>query len=130
MIDGKDADFRDPLQEALLRTALLCSDAAISGDTEIGDPTETALVRLGETNGFDEDRVRNQLAPSGRDALRLRPEADVHGPQAGGWPDAGHQGRDGCAAGPLACSPGGEGREIERVNEELSKEGLRVLAFA
>ena len=60
MIDAKDADFRDPLQEPLLRTALLCSDAVISGDTEIGDPTETALVRLGETNGFDEDLVRNR----------------------------------------------------------------------
>ena len=60
VIDAKDADFRDPLQEPLLRTALLCSDAVISGDTEIGDPTETALVRLGETNGFDEDLVRNR----------------------------------------------------------------------
>ncbi len=60
MIDAKDADFHDPIQEPLLRTALLCSDAVISGDTEIGDPTETALVRLGETNGFDEDLVRDR----------------------------------------------------------------------
>ena len=60
VIDANDADFRDPLQEPLLRTALLCSDAVISGDTEIGDPTETALVRLGETNGFDEDLVRDR----------------------------------------------------------------------
>ena len=54
VIDAKDADFHEPLQEALLRTALLCSDATVSGDNEIGDPTETALVRLGESNGFDE----------------------------------------------------------------------------
>ena len=60
VIDAKDADFHDPIQEPLLRAALLCSDATISGDNEIGDPTETALVRLGETNGFDEDVVRNR----------------------------------------------------------------------
>ena len=60
VIDAKDADFHDPIQEPLLRAALLCSDATISGDNEIGDLTETALVRLGETNGFDEDVVRNR----------------------------------------------------------------------
>ena len=60
VIDAKDADFHDPIQEPLLRAALLCSDATISGDNEIDDPTETALVRLGETNGFDEDVVRNR----------------------------------------------------------------------
>lgn len=47
VIDAKDADFHDPIQELLLRAALLCSDATISGDNEIDDPTETALVRLG-----------------------------------------------------------------------------------
>ena len=38
VIDAKDRTSGTPLQEPLLRTALLCSDAVISGDTEIGDP--------------------------------------------------------------------------------------------
>ena len=107
VIDAKDADFRDPLQEPLLRTALLCSDAVISGDTEIGDPTETALVRLGETNGFDEDLV-HKLA--GGLMLVTKGATDVL--------------LDRCVVTPE------ERARIEQVNEQFSNEGLRVLAFA
>ena len=68
-VDGKivsaaEANFQDPVQEPLLRAALLCSDATVTTDQktgkvhEIGDPTETALVRLGEDFGFEEDDVR------------------------------------------------------------------------
>ncbi len=107
VIDAKDADFHDPIQEPLLRTALLCSDATISGDNEIGDPTETALVRLGETNGFDEDVVRNRWPrlteiPFDSDRKMM---STVH--KLAGWPDAGHQGCDGRAAGPLRGDAGG-----------------------
>ena len=64
IIPAPEADFKDPSQEPLLRAALLCSDATVTTDSEtgkvneIGDPTETALVRLGEDFGFDEDDVR------------------------------------------------------------------------
>ena len=54
VIPAAQADFRDPVQEPLLRTALLCSDATVNEKGEVGDPTETALVRLGEDFGFDE----------------------------------------------------------------------------
>ena len=64
IISAPEANFKDPVQEPLLRAALLCSDATLSTDPktgkvhEIGDPTETALVRLGDDFGFDEDTVR------------------------------------------------------------------------
>ena len=129
VIDAKDADFRDPLQEPLLRPALLCSDAVISGDTEIGDPTETALVRLGETNGFDEDLVRNRWPrlteiPFDSDRKMM---STVH-KLAGGLmlvtKGATDVLLDRCVVTPE------ERARIEQVNEQFSNEGLRVLAFA
>ena len=129
VIDAKDADFRDPLQEPLLRTALLCSDAVISGDTEIGDPTETALVRLGETNGFDEDLVRDRWPrlteiPFDSDRKMM---STVH-KLAGGLmlvtKGATDVLLDRCVVTPE------ERARIEQVNEQFSNEGLRVLAFA
>ena len=129
VIDAKDADFRDPLQEPLLRTALLCSDAVISGDTEIGDPTETALVRLGETNGFDEDLVRDRWPrlteiPFDSDRKMM---STVH-KLAGGLmlvtKGATDVLLDRCVVTPE------ERTRIEQVNEQFSNEGLRVLAFA
>ena len=60
VLTAGEADFRDPVQEPLLRTALLCSDATVSEDGEVGDPTETALVRLGEDHGFDEGNTRSR----------------------------------------------------------------------
>ncbi len=59
VIPAAQADFKDPIQEPLLRAALLCGDATVNEHGEIGDPTETALVRLGEDFGFDELDVRS-----------------------------------------------------------------------
>ena len=61
IISVEDADFSDPVQEPLLRTALLCSDATVNESGEVGDPTETALVRLGEKFGFDEEDTRRKF---------------------------------------------------------------------
>ena len=60
IISAAEADFRDPVQEPLLRTALLCNDATVNENGEVGDPTETALVRLGEDHGFDEEAIRSR----------------------------------------------------------------------
>ena len=46
VIRADEADFTDPTQEPLLRTALLCSDAVVNESGDVGDPTETALVHL------------------------------------------------------------------------------------
>ncbi len=69
IMDADEADFSDPIQEPLLRTALLCSDATVNENGEVGDPTETALVRLGEANGFDEESHPWQVSPADGDPL-------------------------------------------------------------
>ena len=129
VIDAKDADFHDPIQEPLLRAALLCSDAAISGDTEIGDPTETALVRLGKDNGFDEATVRNhwpRLTEIPFDSDR-KMMSTVHKLEDGLLMIT--KGAVDVLLERSIVTPE-ERRKIEQVNEQFSNEGLRVLAFA
>jgi Ca2+-transporting ATPase len=47
-----------PVEKKLLLQALLCNDALIQNEKEIGDPTEMALVKLGRQFQFDELLVR------------------------------------------------------------------------
>lgn len=129
VLDADHADFTNALQEPLLRAALLCSDATVNEKGEIGDPTETALVRLGEKYGFDEEEARNKwprLAELPFDSDR-KLMSTVHELSGGlmmitkGAVDV-LLDRTGLSA--------EERAEIERVNEEFSSQGLRVLAFA
>lgn len=129
VILAAEADIQDPVQEPLLRAALLCSDATVDENGEVGDPTETALVRLGEDHGFDEERVRAHWPRLGElpfDSER-KLMSTVHELSGGlllvtkGAVDVL---LDRCEL------SGEERREIERTNERFSGEGLRVLAFA
>lgn len=129
LIPAEEANFKNPVQEPLLRAALLCSDATVNEKGEIGDPTETALVNLGEKFGFDEEDVRNQWPRLGElpfDSDR-KLMSTVHR----------------FSGGLMLMTKGavdvlldrtilgkGQREEIERVNSELSNQGLRVLAFA
>ena len=129
IIPAQEANFKDPVQEPLLRAALLCSDATVNEKGEIGDPTETALVRLGEDFGFDELDVRDQWPRLGElpfDSDR-KLMSTVHR-FAGGYmlvtKGAVDVMLDRTVLGP------GEREEIERVNQTFSNQGLRVLAFA
>ena len=129
VIPADQADFSDPVQEPLLRAALLCSDATVNEKGEIGDPTETALVRLGEDFGFDELNVRDRwprLSELPFDSDR-KLMSTVHR-FSGGYmlvtKGAVDVMLDRTVLGP------GEREEIERVNQQFSDQGLRVLAFA
>ena len=62
LLDGKDLHLANDVQHQLLKAALLASDATndeVHG-TSIGDPTEVALVMLGEQFGVVEDDYRAQ----------------------------------------------------------------------
>ena len=129
VIPAGEADFKDPVQEPLLRAALLCSDATVNEKGEIGDPTETALVRLGEDFGFDELDVREHWPRLGElpfDSDR-KLMSTLH-KFSGGYmlmtKGAVDVLLDRTLLGP------GEREEIERANAAFSEQGLRVLAFA
>ena len=129
VIDAADADFRDPVQEPLLRTALLCSDATVDENGEVGDPTETALVRLGEDHGFDEEATRSRWPrlteiPFDSDRKLMSTVHQLSGGLMMVTKGAVDVLMDRCVISPE------ERAEVERVNEQFSREGLRVLAFA
>ena len=129
VIPAAEADFQDPLQEPLLRTALLCSDATVGASGEVGDPTETALVRLGEQFGFDEEDVRSRWprlseVPFDSDRKLM---STLH--RFSGGLMLMTKGAVDVLLDRSQLSPG-ERAEIQRVNEDFSSQGLRVLAFA
>lgn len=43
----------------LIQFSVLCNDAIVSGDSNIGDPTEIALVNLGNEHNINEQATRN-----------------------------------------------------------------------
>ncbi|MCF0123206.1 MAG: HAD-IC family P-type ATPase, partial [Ruminiclostridium sp.] len=124
-----EADFQNPAQEALLRAALLCSDATVTEQGEIGDPTETALVRLGQEFGFKEDEVRTNWSRLGElpfDSDR-KLMSTVH--RFSGGLMLMTKGAVDVLLDRTVLGPG-EKEEIEAANRAFSDQGLRVLAFA
>lgn len=57
------ADMVNPAHEAegkLILASVLCSDATYQDDTEIGDPTETALIRFAQDRGLSDTQMRQK----------------------------------------------------------------------
>ena len=50
-VKAEELDVENPSHVQLLRMSVLCNDASVTDGQEIGDPTETALVALGEKLG-------------------------------------------------------------------------------
>ncbi|PKM53409.1 MAG: ATPase [Firmicutes bacterium HGW-Firmicutes-5] len=61
LVDVAAIDKEDKLHYKLVMAGLLCSDAITTEDKRIGDPTEIALVDLGENLHLDELVVRESI---------------------------------------------------------------------
>lgn len=61
LVDANEIDKDNRLHHKLVMAGLLCSDAVTTQDKEIGDPTEIALVDLGERLLLDELIVRENI---------------------------------------------------------------------
>ena len=141
LLEGHDLDLVNEVQRTLLKAALLASDATTGaeGDKGIGDPTEVALVMLGDRLGIDEVTYRAQHPRLGElafdsDRKLMSTLHDIDGTPTlytKGAIDVllGRSKYLMTRTGPVPMTP--ERREeIARVNMELSMKGLRVLAFA
>ena len=129
IVRAEEADFHDPVQEPLLRTALLCSDATVDENGEVGDPTETALVRLGEDHGFDELVTRSKWPriteiPFDSDRKMMSTVHQLSGGLLMVTKGAVDVLLDRCVITPE------ERAQVEEANRNFSSQGLRVLAFA
>ena len=129
----------NPLQKKFVLMSLLCNDSITMDKKEIGDPTEVALVNLGEEYELDELKVRedyprvaeipfdsdrklmstinkveNQFIMITKGALDVLISRMVKVQTSEGILDFTDEHK----------------KELEKVNQDFSKQGLRVLAFA
>ena len=139
---GTDLELANDAQRALLKIALLDSDATLghtAGAAAVGDPTEVALVQLGAWFGVEEQAYRAQhprLSELAFDSDR-KLMSTLHDTDEGptlytkGAMDVllARSTRLLTSQGPVPLTP--ELRaQIEQVNRQQSESGLRVLAFA
>jgi len=139
VLSHDELDHDKLLEKNLVLMALLCNDAVTIENKEIGDPTEVALVNLGETYDLDELDIRKDyprvsevpfdsdrklmstanklkdktfmITKGALDVLLLRTIKVV-------------------TSSGVKILTEDDKRDIERVNKEFSESGLRVLAFA
>ena len=129
----------NPLQKKFVLMSLLCNDSVTMDKKEIGDPTEVALVNFGEEYQLDELKVRevyprvaeipfdsdrklmstvnkveNQFIMITKGALDVLISRMVKVQTSEGIVDFTDEHK----------------KELEKVNQDFSKQGLRVLAFA
>lgn len=136
---GEKDTLSDPLTEKLVDFGVLCSDAENESGAEIGDPTEVALVNLAEKYGKKASDLRRQIprlgelpfdserklmstvhAYRGKQILITKGAVDVLCDRI--------DFRE-TASGVIPFTE--EHREqFQKANLALSREGLRVLAFA
>ena len=141
LLEGDDLDLVNDVQRLLLKAALLASDATTdpATGTSIGDPTEVALVMLGDRLGIDEifyrqthPRLGELAFDSDRKLMSTLHDID-------GVPTLYTKGAIDVLLARSTHVLTREGKvpmtaewkeRISRVNMELSMEGLRVLSFA
>lgn len=126
-------------QKELLRYSILCNDSTNVDGVEIGDPTETALINLGTKLGAEAGYVRGKFLRTSEIPFdsdrKLMSTAHVleNGPVmvTKGAVDVLLNRVTKIQKGTEVCQITQEDKEaIENQNQEFSRSGLRVLAFA
>lgn len=139
ILDYDSLDHDKVLEKGLVFMALLCNDAVTVENKEIGDPTEVALVNLGEIYELDELVIREKYPRLGEvpfDSDRklmstVHKFKDKHIMVTKGALDVLLE-----RSTKFETSEGirdfieDHKKEIEKINREFSMEGLRVLSFA
>lgn len=138
-IPAEGIDLENPQESMLLLSSILCNDASNAEGAEIGDPTEIALINLGDRfglyasgvrekyprfgeNPFDSDRklMSTQHVMEGRPTMLVKGAVDVLLERMNHiQTDEGVH--------PLTDT---DKEKIRNQNQEFSREGLRVLGFA
>ena len=141
LLEGSDLDLVNDVQRLLLKAALLASDATTdpATGTSIGDPTEVALVMLGDRLGIDETFYRQTHPRLGELAFDSDRKLMSTLHDIDGVPTLYTKGAIDVLlsrsthvltrVGKVPMTAEWKER-ISRVNMELSMEGLRVLSFA
>lgn len=138
-IPAAEVDRQALGQKELLRYSILCNDSTNVDGVEIGDPTETALINLGTKLGAEAGYVRGKFPRTSEIPFdsdrKLMSTAHVleNGPVmvTKGAVDVLLNRVTKIQKGTEVCQITQEDKEaIENQNQEFSRSGLRVLAFA
>lgn len=129
IIDSDKCDFTDNEQKRLVLTGILCNDSVCRDGTEIGDPTETALVNFGLKYSFSFERIREKYPrlaeiPFDSDRKLMSTVHDVNGKLT-----MITKGAVDVLLGRMNLTSQ-EKDDITAAAEEMSAHGLRILAFA
>lgn len=129
IIDAESGNFETDHQKRLLLSSILCNDAICKNNEEIGDPTETALVNFGSKYNFDFERVREKYPrlseiPFDSDRKLMTTVHNVNGVLT-----MLTKGATDVLVDRMMLSEE-EKSAITKVTEQLSEQGLRLLAFA
>lgn len=139
VLEHDDMNHNKWLEKKLVLVSLLCNDAITVKDKEIGDPTEIALVNLGEIYHLDEQKTRGDYPrlgeiPFDSDRKLMSTVHKFEGKTfmfTKGALDVMLDRVVGIQKNERVETITREGKsEIEKVNRDFSKNGLRVLAFS
>ena len=138
-IPASKIDPSNPLHKQLMRCSILCNDSSNIDGVEIGDPTETALINLSDQLGVPAQRVRNVYPriselPFDSDRKLMSTFHELKD----GYTMITKGAVDALLPKTLYIQDKGavrqitdiDRREIEEMNREFSRNGLRVLAIA
>ncbi len=138
-IPAEGIDLENPQESMLLLSSILCNDASNAEGAEIGDPTEIALINLGDRFGLYASGVREKYPRFGENpfdsdrklmstqhVMEDRPTMLVKGAVDVLLERMTHIQTDE-GVHPLTET---DREKIRNQNQEFSKEGLRVLGFA
>ena len=139
VIDEDKSDFSNKDEREILYMSMLCNDAENKDGNEIGDPTEIALINFGEKYGYDYIEARNNYPRIGEIAFdsdrKLMSTVNVvDGNKTmitkGAVDVLMNRVKYIVKNGEIVDITDEDKNEVSKINENFSKNGLRVLAFA
>lgn len=139
LISADDLNVDSVHDNNMLLFSLLCADAVTTDKHQMGDPTEIALVDLGEKYGIDELHAREKYPriselPFDSDRKMMSTLHELDGRRIMLTKGAVDQILKVTVAideeAGIRPVTAADVVEIERINRELSSKGLRILAFA
>ena len=129
IIDADSVSTEDPKVRELITASVLCSDASCQDGTEIGDPTETALVRFAQDCGLSDKKMRTDHQRVGEIPFDSERKLMSTLNRCGDMRKMFTKGATDVLLERMLISDE-EKKAIRERSEELSEQGLRVLCFA
>lgn len=129
IIDADSVSTEDPKVRELLTASVLCSDASCQDGTEIGDPTETALVRFAQDCGLSDKEMRTDHQRVGEIPFDSERKLMSTLNRCGDMRKMYTKGATDVLLERMLISDE-EKKAIRERSEELSEQGLRVLCLA